>query len=66
MKFKIIIGWSLLILGVFGLFLPVLQGILMITAGLAILSAHYIWADKLKKWFMKKIKREGDEKNEMD
>jgi len=35
------------IVGIIGLFLPVLPGILMILAGLAILSAHYHWARRL-------------------
>jgi uncharacterized membrane protein YbaN (DUF454 family) len=36
----LIIGWSFLILGIFGLFLPFLQGILFIMIGLAILSSQ--------------------------
>ncbi len=36
----LIIGWSFLILGVLGLFLPILQGILFIMIGLAILSSR--------------------------
>ncbi len=39
-------------LGVFGLFLPFLQGILFLLVGLIILSKHYAfaqrWLDKLK------------------
>ncbi len=33
-----VVGWSLLLLGVAGLFLPFLQGLLMILAGAAVLS----------------------------
>ncbi len=36
----LIIGWTFLILGIFGLFLPFLQGILFIMIGLAILSSQ--------------------------
>jgi uncharacterized membrane protein YbaN (DUF454 family) len=43
----IILGWTLLVLGVAGLFLPFLQGILLILAGLFILSRHYPWAHRL-------------------
>ncbi len=34
---RLIGGWTLLVLGVLGLFLPVLQGVLMIAAGVALL-----------------------------
>jgi len=36
--FRHVLGWSLLLLGIIGLFLPVLQGILFILAGMAILA----------------------------
>jgi len=38
--FDWIAGLSLIALGIVGLFLPVLQGVLFILAGLAILSSH--------------------------
>ncbi len=44
---RLIVGFGLVIVGVIGLFLPVLQGILMILAGLAILGTHYHWARRL-------------------
>ena len=53
---KIFSGWTLFILGIFGLFLPFLQGILMILAGLAILSTEYEWANKLKNYIETKWK----------
>lgn len=40
-------GWSFIVLGVLGLFLPVLQGILFLLIGLIILSTEYVWAHKL-------------------
>jgi Putative transmembrane protein (PGPGW) len=47
-------GWTLLLFGVIGLFLPVLQGLLFIASGLAVLSTESQWArrllDKLKSW----------------
>jgi uncharacterized membrane protein YbaN (DUF454 family) len=35
---RLISGWTLLILGIIGCFLPILQGFLMMAAGLALLS----------------------------
>jgi uncharacterized membrane protein YbaN (DUF454 family) len=43
----IITGWAFLLLGVVGLFLPILQGILFIFIGLIILSTEYVWAHRL-------------------
>jgi uncharacterized protein len=42
----LLIGWSLLALGVLGLFLPFLQGVLLLLAGLSVLSSEYAWAHK--------------------
>jgi len=36
----LIIGWLLVVLGIIGLFLPILQGILFVLIGLAILSSR--------------------------
>jgi uncharacterized membrane protein YbaN (DUF454 family) len=51
----LITGWAFLLLGIFGLFLPILQGVLFIAIGLTILSTEYAWAhhllQKLKKRF---------------
>ena len=43
----IVTGWIFILLGIVGLFLPVLQGILFLLVGLVILSAEYHWARKL-------------------
>ncbi len=40
-------GWSLVALGVLGLFLPILQGTLLLLAGLSVLSSEYVWAHKI-------------------
>ena len=40
-------GWTFILLGIAGLFLPVLQGILFLLIGLIILSSEYVWAHKL-------------------
>ena len=40
----LVLGWGFVLLGIVGLFLPVLQGVLFILIGLFILSSEYIWA----------------------
>ncbi len=42
----LVIGWFFLILGIVGLFLPILQGVLFIMIGLAILSTR---SEKIKR-----------------
>jgi hypothetical protein len=37
-------GWTLLLLGSVGLFLPVLPGVLFLLVGLSVLSVEYEWA----------------------
>jgi uncharacterized membrane protein YbaN (DUF454 family) len=41
------LGWAFIVLGIAGLFLPVLQGILFLCVGLIILSFEYEWARRL-------------------
>ena len=41
------LGWGFVLLGIIGLFLPILQGILFILIGLIILSTEYVWAHRL-------------------
>lgn len=43
----LIVGWAFILLGIVGLFLPILQGILFIMIGLVILSSEYVWAHRL-------------------
>lgn len=43
----LIVGWAFILLGIAGLFLPVLQGILFLLIGLVILSSEYVWAHHL-------------------
>ena len=43
----LVVGWAFVLLGVAGLFLPVLQGIFFLLIGLFILSSEYVWAHKL-------------------
>jgi uncharacterized membrane protein YbaN (DUF454 family) len=41
------VGWMFILLGVAGLFLPILQGVLFLLIGLIILSTEYLWAHHL-------------------
>ena len=41
------VGWGFILLGIVGLFLPVLQGVLFLIVGLLILSSEYVWAHQL-------------------
>jgi len=43
----LIVGWTFIVLGVAGLFLPFLKGVLFLLIGLFILSGEYVWAHKL-------------------
>ncbi len=47
----LVTGWFFIILGILGLFLPVLQGILFIMIGLAILSTRSELVQRLLKRF---------------
>ena len=51
----LIVGWGFIVLGIAGLFLPVLQGVLFLVIGLIILSSEYVWAHhllaRLRKYF---------------
>jgi uncharacterized protein len=41
------LGWAFILLGILGLFLPILQGVLFLVIGLVILSSEYVWAHRL-------------------
>ena len=43
----LIVGWAFIVLGIVGLFLPILQGVLFLLVGLIILSSEYVWAHHL-------------------
>jgi uncharacterized protein YqgC (DUF456 family) len=43
----LLVGWCFILLGIVGLFLPVLQGLLFLFVGLVILSSEYAWAHRL-------------------
>ncbi len=52
--FEQILGWSCLFLGIIGLFLPFLQGVVLILMGVLFLSASY---PSLKIWIEKEFKK---------
>jgi Putative transmembrane protein (PGPGW) len=52
---KVGAGWCLLVVGVAGLFLPVIQGLLCIASGLTLLSTEYRWANVCLEWIKRKI-----------
>ncbi len=58
--FDWIAGISLIVLGIVGLFLPVLQGILFIFAGLAILSSHSPLARRIQDALKARLRRVRD------
>jgi uncharacterized membrane protein YbaN (DUF454 family) len=43
----LVVGWGFILLGIAGLFLPVLQGIVFLLIGLILLSTEYAWAHHL-------------------
>lgn len=45
----LILGWGLILVGVIGIFLPLLQGLLFIAFGLYILSFEYHWVKRILK-----------------
>lgn len=52
---KIVAGWAFLVLGVLGLFLPILQGVLFLAIGLAILATEQVWAHRLLLWLRRRF-----------
>jgi len=53
----LIVGWTLLVVGFVGLFLPFLQGILFLMIGLGILSSQYLWTRKMVAMARKRFPR---------
>ncbi len=44
---NVLLGWVLLLLGLGGLFLPLLPGVPLVIAALVVLSREYDWAQRL-------------------
>jgi uncharacterized protein YqgC (DUF456 family) len=64
--FDWILGISLLVLGLVGLVLPVLQGVLLILAGLAVLSSHSALARRIQEALKSGIRRIRDRRARPD
>ncbi|HRK95474.1 MAG TPA: PGPGW domain-containing protein [Rhodospirillales bacterium] len=47
---RLVFGWTFIVLGVLGLFLPFLQGILFIVIGLALIAPESEWAQDKLDW----------------
>ena len=54
------VGYSFLILGVLGLFLPFLQGFLFLFVGLLILSRYASWAQRALDWLRRRHPKAGE------
>ena len=52
--FKKIAGITLIIIGIIGLFVPIIQGVLLIFAGLLLLGVK---KEQIKKWTKKLVKK---------
>jgi len=54
---RLITGWTLVGLGIVGLFLPLLQGVALILAGLALLAPDVPFARRCLDWLKNRISR---------
>jgi uncharacterized membrane protein YbaN (DUF454 family) len=54
------VGWAFILVGIAGLFLPVLQGVLFLLIGLMILSTEYVWAHHLLRKIRERFPRLSD------
>ena len=54
---RLIAGWTLVALGIVGLFLPILQGVALILAGLALLAPDVPFARRWLDWLKNRARR---------
>ncbi len=54
---RLIAGWTLVALGIVGLFLPILQGVALILAGLALLAPDVPFARRWLDWLKNRVRR---------
>ncbi len=52
---RLVLGYLFIVLGILGLFLPLLQGLLFIGIGIIFLKDHALWANKITHAFRKKF-----------
>lgn len=60
----LVAGWGFILLGILGLFLPILQGILFLLVGLLILSSVSPRAARVLHWLRKRFPRISDKMDE--
>ena len=55
---RLVLGYACIVVGIIGLFLPILQGVLFLLLGLSLLGADSAWArrrrDQLRLWFARR------------
>lgn len=61
-----LIGWILIVLGIFGIFLPFLQGFIMIALGIYFLSLNSVWFDSILKKFLRRHPKFANVFNKVD
>ena len=54
------VGWIFILIGIVGLFLPILQGVLFLLIGLMILSTEYVWAHHLLRRIRQRFPKVSD------
>jgi uncharacterized membrane protein YbaN (DUF454 family) len=47
---RLITGWSMIVVGIAGCLLPIAPGLPFLIGGLALLAAHYPWARTALQW----------------
>lgn len=57
------VGWIFILVGIAGLFLPILQGVLFLLIGLMILSTEYVWAHHLLRKIRERFPKLSDKVN---
>lgn len=62
---RICVGVLFLILGILGLFLPILQGILFLVIGMALLADHIPPVKRLRDWLYRRYPKLEKHQNEM-
>ncbi len=53
--FRLTLGWILIVVGFVGLFVPILQGLLLMFGGISILAAESRWARELLGYIKAKL-----------
>jgi len=54
---KICLGFLLIIIGIIGGFIPIMQGWMFVVPGLAILATEFTWARKVNEWVKSRFKK---------